>query len=71
MVNGPFLKPDFLQQAKDMREAEEIKLDKEFNHVHADDTTQIESLKVNSPTTKSSTHNNGKKIPKWLKLGKS
>lgn len=71
LVNGPFLKHDFLQQAKDMREAEEIKLDKEFNHVHADDTTQIESLKVNSPTTKNSTHNNGKKIPKWLKLGKS
>lgn len=71
LVNGPFLKHDFLQQAKDMREAEEIKLDKEFNHVHAEDTTQIGPLKVNSPTTKSSTHNNGKKIPKWLKLGKS
>jgi hypothetical protein len=69
---GIFLKQEYLQQAKDIQEAEEVKLDRSvlLETEEREDDGKIHNgiLPKKSHSTPSSEL--GKKIPRWLKLGK-
>lgn len=79
--SGPYLKNEYLQKAKDLNEAEDVKLDLERHKMKDDQEEQEDHSKIQNgvlprkkDTTKvassTSADKDGKKVPKWLKFGK-
>lgn len=74
---GSFLKPEYLLKAQDLKEAEDVKLDLN-RHLLSDDLVLPTDSNIHNgvlPKRKeakipSTTESSGKKLPKWLKLGK-
>ncbi|EDO15723.1 hypothetical protein Kpol_1073p9 [Vanderwaltozyma polyspora DSM 70294] len=64
---GPFIKKALVSNAKNIEEADDVKLDNNKSSTHVGNT-----VKTNQPNAKSSSGNSTStgKVPKWLKLGK-
>lgn len=83
-TSGPFLKDEYLDKAKDLKEAEDVKLDLERQLMKDDndedniDGSKIQNGQIPKKTesssfkskTPASEQKEGSKVPKWLKLGK-
>lgn len=81
--SGPYLKDEYLNNARDLKEAEDVKLDLERQYMKDDIKEDLahrseiqngqlpkkKDYSVHSDTS-SSELKDGKKVPKWLKLGK-
>lgn len=80
-TSGPYLKSEYLQKAKDLNEAEDVKLDLERHNMKDEQEDDLDDSKIQNgvlPKKKDSTarpnsssvDKNGKKVPNWLKFGK-
>jgi hypothetical protein len=68
---GIFLKQEYLQQAKDIQEAEEVKLDRFSLEIEErEDDGKIHNGILPKKSHSSTSSKLGKKVPRWLKLGK-